>query len=68
VLTVAGTHLFCAVTTTLGMTTITCGLTVIHSGLLIPGTYAGIVTSRYTLLARQLTGDRVQTVIQRKQP
>jgi hypothetical protein len=68
VLTIARTHVFCAVTTTQGMTTITCGLTAIHSGLLIPGTYAGVVTSRYALLARQQAGDRVQTLIQRKQP
>jgi hypothetical protein len=68
VLTVAGSHVFCAVTVAERMIAVTCGLTASHSGLFIPGTYAGLVTPRYALLAKQLPGDKVNTVIQRKQP
>jgi hypothetical protein len=68
VLTVAGSHVFCAVTTAERMIAVTCGLTAAGSGLFIPGTYAGVVTPRYALLAKKLPGGKVKTVVQRKQP
>jgi hypothetical protein len=60
-LTVAGTHVLCAVTFAEKMSAVTCGLTAANSGVFIPGTYAGVVTARYAILLKKLPGDRVKT-------
>jgi len=67
-LTVAGSHVFCAVITSQRTTAVVCGLTASNSGVYITGTYLGVITPRQAVLWKKLPGDKVKTVISRKQP
>jgi hypothetical protein len=64
---VAGSHVFCAVTSQ-GAIAVVCGLTASNSGVYIPGTYLGVITPRQAVLWKKLPGDKVKTVISRRQP
>jgi len=65
---VSGTHIGCAVTNVPRALGITCGVTVPGSAGFVPGTYGGVVTSQYALLARKQGGNKAKTLIERKQP
>jgi len=67
-LVVAGTHIGCAVTNVPRALGITCGITIAGSRGFVTGTYGGVVTSQYALLARKLSGNKAKTLIERKQP
>jgi hypothetical protein len=67
-LVVAGTHIGCAVTNVPRALGVTCGITVPGSRGFVTGTYGGVVTSDYALLARKLSGSKAKTLIERKQP
>ncbi len=67
-LVVAGSHVMCDVITSQGVIAVICGLTASNSGVFIPGTYLGVITPREAVLWKKLPGDKVKTVISRKQP
>lgn len=67
-LTVAGSHVMCDVITSQGVAAVICGLTASNSGVFIPGTYLGVITPKQAVLWKKLPGDKVTTVISRKQP
>lgn len=68
VLTVAGSHVYCVVTTQKQQAVVLCGLTGATSGVFIPGTYIGAISARQAVLLKKLPGDTISTVISRKQP
>ena len=65
---VAGTHIGCAVTNVPRALGVTCGLTAPGSGAYVTGTYGGVVTAKFALLARKLKGSGAKTLIERQQP
>jgi hypothetical protein len=66
---VGGTHIFCAVQRTQGLTNVTCGVSSFADGLQFPrGSYIVSESERFALMAKAERGKRFKTVAARTQP